>query len=245
MRKMSYNFLRQITSISFFLHLRFSGWLRLQSPSFLNTAKVLQQLTHTHEFELDRKTRRKLLHTSLVIKLTKLLFGRFTNSTYGGLRFINRMEIRLNSRCFLKSLRKGYCEEKRIPWHNGIRDMNFYSFNHVFFNPDYYSFLLSVALNPNPFRWIFDNWKQFARISMSIEEEVQSIRWYSSWRRQRYGFYCQSNFVKERIVFYRNAILYGSYEENGSFPDFLKRLVRDLDLMVPPQDDFNVCIRKR
>jgi hypothetical protein len=79
---------------------------------------------------------------------------------------------------------------------------------------------------------------------MSIEREVQSIRMYSSLRRQGYSFYCQSNFVKERIVFYRNAILYGSYEENGSFPDFLKRLVRELDLMDPPQDDFNVCIRK-
>jgi hypothetical protein len=50
--------------------------------------------------------------------------------------------------------------------------------------------------------------------------------------------------VKEKIVFYRNAILYGSYEENGSFPDFLKRLIRELDLMDPPQDDFKVCIRK-
>jgi hypothetical protein len=242
MRKMSYKFLRQISCISIFLSQRFPA--RLRTPSDFNTPIVLHKLTHANEFELDRKTRSTLLHMSLGIKLTNLLFARFTDSTYGGLRFVKRMEIQLNSRCLLKSLRKGYYEEKHIPWHNGIRGMNLHSFNHVFFNPDYYSFLLSVALNPNPFRWIFDNWKQFARISMSIEGEVQSIIWYSSWRRQRYGFYCQSNFVKEKIVFYRNAILYGSYEENGSFPDFLKRLIRELDLMDPPQDDFKVCIRK-
>jgi hypothetical protein len=240
MRKTSYNFLGQISCISFFLHLRFSGRLRLQSPSDLNTAKVLNQLTHTNVFQLDSRTRRKLLHMSLAIKLTQLLFGRFTNSSHGGRKWINRMEKRLISRCLLKSLQKRYYEEKKIPWHNGIRGMNLYSFSHVFCNPDYYLFLVSVALNPNPFRWIFDNWKQFSRISMSIEEEVQSIRWYSSWRRQRYGIYCQSNVVEQRIVSYRNAILYGNY---GSFPDFLKGLDRDLDLKDPPQDDFNVCIR--
>jgi hypothetical protein len=239
MRNMSYNFLRQISCISFFLHLRFSGRLWLQSPSDLNTAIVLRNLTHANEFQLNSSTRRKLLHMSLAIKLTKLLFGRFTYSSAGGRKWINRMEKRLNSRCFLKSLQKGYCVQKEIPWHNGIRGMNMYSFNYVFCNPAYYSFLVSVALNPNPFRWIFDNWKQFARISMSIEEEVQSIRWYSSHRRQSYSIYCQSNVVEQRIISYRNAILYGNY---GSFPDFLKGLVRDLDLKDPPQDDFNLCI---
>jgi len=242
MRNTSYNFIRQISCISIFLSLRFPA--RLRTPSDFNTPIVLHKLTHANEFELDRKTRRTLLHMSLGIKLTKLLFARFTNSTYGGLRFIKRMEIRLNSRLFWRIFQKGYREEKRIPWHNGIRGMNLYCFNHVFFNPNYYLFLLSVALNPNPFRWIFDNWKQFSPISMSIEREVQSIRMYSSLRRQRYSFYCQSNVVEQRIVFYRNAILYGNYEENGSFPDFLKRLVRELDLMDPPQDDFKVCIRK-
>jgi len=49
--------------------------------------------------------------------------------------------------------------------------------------------------------------------------------------------------VIERIVSYRNAILYGNYEENGSFPDFLKGLVRDLDLKDPSQDD-NECVKK-
>ena len=78
---------------------------------------------------------------------------------------------------------------------------------------------------------------------MSIEAEVQSIRLSYSWERERYAIYCQSEIVRQMIIFYRNAILYGNYEENGSFPDFLKRLVRELDLMVPPQDDFNVCVR--
>jgi hypothetical protein len=143
----------------------------------------------------------------------------------------------------LKSLRKGYYEEKRIPWHKGIRGMNLYSFNYVFFNPDYYSFLVSVALNPNPFRWIFDNWKQFGEISRSIEEEVQSIGRSYSWKRERYDIYCQSEIVRRMIISYRNAILYGNYGENGSFPDFLKGLVRDLDLKEPSQDDFNKCVR--
>ena len=49
--------------------------------------------------------------------------------------------------------------------------------------------------------------------------------------------------VEKRIIFYRNAILYGNYEENGSFPDFLKGLVRELDLKDPSQDDFNKCLR--
>jgi hypothetical protein len=241
MRNMSYNFLRQISSISILLSLRFPG--RLRSPSDFNTAIVLRNLTHANEFQLNSSTRRKLLHMSLAIKLTKLLFGRFTYSSPGGRKWINRMEKRLNSRFFLKRLQKGYCVEKDIPWHNKIRGMSLYSFNYVFCNPNYYSFLVSVALNPNPFRWIFDNWKQFSRISISIEEEVQSIRWYSSSHRmQSYGIYCQSNVVEQRIISYRNAILYGNY---GSFPDFLKRLVRELDLMVPPQDDFNVCVRKR
>jgi len=243
MRKISYDFLGNIACISIFLHLRFSGRLRLQSPSDLNTAKVIQQLTHTNELQLDSSTRRKLLHMSLVIKLTKLLFGRFTYSSHRGRKWINRMEIRLNSHCLLKSLRKGYYKEKKIPWHNGIRGMTLYSFNYVFVNPNYYSFLVSVALNPNPFRWIFDNWKQFSRISMSIEEEVQSIGWSSFWKMQRYSVYGQSNDVEKRIIFYRNAILYGKYGENGSFPDFLKRLIRDLDLKEPSQDDFNKCVR--
>lgn len=243
MRKISYDFLENILCISIFLHLRFSGRLRLQSPSDLNTAKVIQQLTHTNELRIDSSTRRKLLHMSLVIKLTKLLFGRFTYSSHRGRKWINRMEIRLNSHCLLKSLRKGYYKEKKIPWHNGIRGMTLYSFNYVFVNPNYYSFLVSVALNPNPFRWIFDNWKQFSRISMSIEEEVQSIGWSSFWKMQRYSVYGQSNDVEKRIIFYRNAILYGKYGENGSFPDFLKRLIRDLDLKEPSQDDFNKCVR--
>lgn len=244
MRNISYRFLRQISCIIFFLSLNFPeqrNQIRLSSN--LNTVAVLQQLTHSNEFQLDSRTRHKLLHTSLVIKLTKLLFGIFTNSSYGGQKWINRMESRLNTRFFWRIFRRGCYEEKHIPWHNGIRGMNLHSFNHVFFNPDYYSFLVSVALNPNPFRWIFDNWKRFANISMSIEAEVQSIRWSSSRRREIYGVYCQSNFVKERIVFYRNAILYGNYEENGSFPDFLKGLVRDLDLKDPSQDD-NECIKK-
>jgi hypothetical protein len=241
MRKTSYNFLGKISCISIFLSLRFPG--RLRSPSDFNTAIVLHNLTHANEFELDRITRSKLLHMSLGIKLTKLLFARFTNSTYGGRKLINRMEKRLISHCLLKSLRKGDYEEKRIPWHNGIRCMNLYSFNYVFFNPNYYLFLVSVALNPNPFRWIFNNWKQFSWISMSIEYELQFIQRSYSWKRERYDIYCQSNFVKDRIVYYMDAILYGNYEENGSFPDFLKRLVRELDLMDPPQDDFNVCIR--
>ena len=243
MRKISYDFLGNIACISIFLHLRFSGRLRLQSPSDLNTAKIIQQLTHANDFQLDSSTRRKLLHTSFVIKLTKLLFGRFTYSSHGSRKWINRMEIRLNSHCLLKSLRKGYYKEKKIPWHNGIRGMTLYSFNYVFVNPNYYSFLVSVALNPNPFRWIFDNWKQFSRISMSIEEEVQSIGWSSFWKMQRYSVYGQSNDVEKRIIFYRNAILYGNYEENGSFPDFLKGLVRELDLKDPSQDDFNKCLR--
>ena len=243
MRKTSYKFLRQISCISIFLSLRFPG--RLRSASDLKTAIVLHKLTHANEFELDRKTRRKLLHMSLGIKLTKLLFARFTHSTYGGQKFINRMESRLNSRFFWRIFRKGYCEEKHIPWHNGIRGMNLYSFNYVFCNPDYYSFLVSVALNPNPFRWIFDNWKLFSQISMSIEGEVQSIRWSYSWKRERYHIYCQSEIVRQMIISYRNAILYGNYEENGSFPDFLKVLCRDLDLKDPSQDDFNKCVRKR
>jgi hypothetical protein len=245
MRETSYSFLGKISCISFFLHLRFSGRLRLQSPSDLNTAKVLHQLTHTNELQLDSRTRRKLLHMSLAIKLTELLFGRFTNSSFGGRKWINRMEKRLISRFFWRIFRKGYCEWKHIPWHNGIRGMNLYSFNYVFCNPDYYSFLVSVALNPNPFRWIFDNWKQFSRISMSIEEEVQYIGRSYSWKRERYDIYCQSEIVRRMIISYRNAILYGNYGENGSFPDFLKRLVRDLDLKKPSQDDFNKCVRKR
>ena len=243
MRKTSYTFLIKISCISIFLSLRFPG--RLRSPSDLNTAIVLHKLTHANEFELDRKTRCKLLHMALVIKLTKLFFARFTNSTYGGQKFINRWKIGLNSRFFWKIFRKGYFEEKRIPWHNGIRGMNLYSFNYVFVKQSYYSFLLSVALNPNPFRWIFDNSKRFSQISMSIEEEVQSIRWSSFWQRQGYAIYCQSEIVKRMIISYRNAILYRNYEENGSFPDFLKRLDRDLDLKEPSQDDFNRCVRKR
>jgi hypothetical protein len=243
MQNISYAFLRNISCISFFLSLRFPG--RLRSPSDLNTAIVLHKLTHANEFELDRKTRCKLLHMALVIKLTKLFFARFTNSTYGGQKFINRWKIGLNSRFFWKIFRKGYFEEKRIPWHNGIRGMNLYSFNYVFVKQSYYSFLLSVALNPNPFRWIFDNSKRFSQISMSIEEEVQSIRWSSFWQRQGYAIYCQSEIVKRMIISYRNAILYRNYEENGSFPDFLKRLDRDLDLKEPSQDDFNRCVRKR
>jgi hypothetical protein len=78
---------------------------------------------------------------------------------------------------------------------------------------------------------------------MSIEGEVQSIRWSYSWKRERYDIYCQSEIVRQMIISYRNAILYGNYEENGSFPDFLKRLVRDLDLKDPSQDD-NECIKK-
>ena len=166
------------------------------------------------------------------------------------------MESRLNARFFWQIFQKGYCEEKYIPrlpwhnceeiyipWHNGIRGMNLYSFNHVFLNPDYYSFLVSVALNPNPFRWIFDNWKQFGEISRSIEEEVQSIGRSYSWKRERYAIYCQSEIVRQMIISYRNAIFYGNYEENGSFPDFLKGLVRNLDLKEPPQCNFNICVR--
>ena len=246
MRNISYIYLRQFSCIIFFSSQKFPeqrNQKRLSSN--LNTVKVLQQLTHSKEFHLDSRTRRKLLHTSWVIKLTKLLFGIFTNFSYGGRKWINRMESRLNSHFFRRIFRRGYCEDKqipRIPWHNGIRGMNLYPFNYVFVYKSYYSFLLSVALNPNPFRWIFDNWKMFSEISMSIEAEVQSIRWYSSWRREIYGVYCQSNFVKERIVFYRNAILYCNYEENGSFPDFLKGLVRDLDLKDRSQDD-NQCLK--
>ena len=242
MRNISYNYLRKISCISIFLSLRFPG--RLRSSSDLKTAIVLNKLTHADEFELDQKTRRKLLHMSLGIKLTNFLFARFTNSTYGGQKFIKRWENRLNSLFFWKIFRKGRYEEKRIPWHNGIRGMNLYSFNYVFFKQRYYSFLLSVALNPNPFRWIFNNSKRFSQISMSIEGEVQSISWYSFWQ-QRYDIYCQSEIVRQMIISYRNAILYGNYEENGSFPDFLKVLCRDLDLNDPSQDDFNKCVRKR
>ena len=78
---------------------------------------------------------------------------------------------------------------------------------------------------------------------MSIEEEVQSIGWSSFWKMQRYSVYGQSNVVEQRIISYRNAILYGKYGENGSFPDFLKGLVRDLDLKDPSQDD-NECVKK-
>jgi hypothetical protein len=241
MRKTSYNFLRNIVCIRLFLAQRFTGMQKIP----FHTIRVFQTLTQSKCFEMGSFLRNKMSFMSCVVTLSKLLCGNFTNFSYGGLILKYKMEKRIQSRCFWKYFQKGRIVETKIPWHNGIRGMTLYSFNYVIINLDYYLFLVSVALNPNPFRWIFDNWKRFARISMSIEGEVQSIRWSYSWKRERYDIYCQSEIVRQMIISYRNAILYGNYEENGSFPDFLKRLVRDLDLKDPSQDDFNVCIRKR
>ena len=238
MRKTSYNFLRNIVCIRLFLAQRFTGMQKIP----FHTIRVFQTLTQSKCFEMGSFLRNKVSFMSCAVKLSKLLCGNFTNFSYGGLILKYKIEKRIQSRCFWKYFQKGRIVETKIPWHNGIRGMTLYSFNYVIINPDYYLFLVSVALNPNPFRWIFDNWKRFANISMSIEAEVQSIRWYSSWRREIYGVYCQSNFVKEIIVFYRNAILYCNYEENGSFSDFLKGLVRDLNLKGPLQDD-NQCLK--
>jgi hypothetical protein len=239
MRNTSYNFLRNIVCIRLFLAQRFTGMQKIP----FHTIRVFQTLTQSKCFEMGSFLRNKMSFMSFAVTLSKLLCGNFTNFSYGGLKIKYKMENLIQSLCFSKYFQNGRILETKIPWHNEIRGMILYSFNYVLINPDYYSFLVSVALNPNPFRWIFDNWKQFSRISISIEEEVRSIRWSSPWKRQRYDICCQSEIVRQMIISYRNAILYGNYEENGSFPDFLKGLVRDLDLKDPSQDD-NECVKK-
>jgi hypothetical protein len=236
MQSTAYAFLRNISCISFFLSFR----LPKQGNQ---TFKVLQRLTHSKMVECDIRTKKNLLQMTLVSRLSKLFFANFSDSSYGGSYFIKKMRNRMFSHCLLKSIQKEYFTDIYIPWHNGIRHMILKSFNSVFQNSYYYPFLLMVALNPNPFRWIFDYSKKFSEISMTIEDEVKNMRWSPSLGNKKYMIYCQSSFVKERIIFYINAILYGNYGENGSIHDFLERLVSELDLRDPPQDDFKICLR--
>jgi hypothetical protein len=80
---------------------------------------------------------------------------------------------------------------------------------------------------------------------MSIEKEVRSISSSYSLKKESYDIYCQSEIVRQMIISYRNAILYGNYGENGSIHDFLERLVSELDLKNPPQEYFGICLRRK
>ena len=238
MRNTAFAYLRRIACMKLFVRQRFTG-MRNYS---LHTMHILQILTHSTGFEMNSYTRKKLVFMSGAVRLSQLLMGNFSRITYGGINAKRHFEKRVQERVFFKSFQSGRVQNTRIPWHNGIKSMTLPSFNYIFKHPRYYTFLLFVALNPNPFRWIFDNSKLFARISMSIESEVEFIMKDTFEKIKTPQIYCQSEFVKQRILFYTYSIIFANYGENVSFHDFLKTLLRELDLKDPPQD-FSICVK--
>ena len=148
----------------------------------------------------------------------------FNQSTPGGSKVVYKNSNRMFSRIFVESFSKRV-QIYDIPWHNPssiaenrMMKVCMYSFHYVFQNPRYYKLLISIALNPNPFRWIFMMHRRFAEISMSIKIHLRSIN-NSCIYNDIYTVCCQSELVKSRLETYTNAILYGEYGtrlESGS-----------------------------